>query len=88
MDELNARPVVVSDPELLRNRTPNAERHRVLSQSWSEIRSVDGNDLLAEACHTVRSRYSPEEFGNLHLDKIIEEVRKEVNNPRAAHAPP
>lgn len=46
---------------------------------------MTADDLLFEACHTVRLRYSPAEFGNLYLHQIIAEVCEEARRRRTSH---
>lgn len=43
-----------------------------------EMRMAD-NDLFAEAYRAVRLRYLPEDFQDLYLNQVIEEVRKEAH---------
>lgn len=40
--------------------------------------------LLVKASRRVRLRYSPQEYADLFLDRIIEEVRNEAERLRAA----
>ena len=42
------------------------------------------DDVVAEAYRRVRLRYTPEEFGNLTLERVFHEVRVEAERLRAA----
>ena len=45
------------------------------------------DDMVAEAYRRVRLHFTPEEFGNLTLERVFQEVRAEAERLRAAFQP-
>ena len=48
---------------------------------------MDDDDMLAEAYRRVRLRYTPDEFGNLTLERVFQEVKVEAERLREAFQP-
>jgi hypothetical protein len=49
--------------------------------------AMDDDDMLAEAYRRVRLRYTPDEFGNLTLERVFQEVKVEAERLREAFQP-
>jgi hypothetical protein len=49
--------------------------------------AMGDDDMIAEAYRRVRLHFTPEEFGNLTLERVFQEVRAEAERLRAAFQP-